>query len=410
MRTERRSTTRAPGSSFSDLVFVDPIGTGYSRPTKAEYGPEFYQTRGDAESVAEFIRVYRNQFEAWDAPVVLAGESYGVTRAAEVADVLQRRRIPVSRAILIGLALPLGQLTAVDRTALNVPTYTAAAFVNKALASDLQGDLTTTLRKAESWAVDRYAPALARRDQLSESERRDLTTELARFTGFSAALIDPKTLAIPMTQFSEQLLSDRKLMVGRYDSRLTAPFDPAQVKMYDPTRDPSLRDIIDDVAVVRYLRSELKFQSDLLYQGPFGGGYPPPTSFRGDWMSVRWNRSPVNTPPAPAAADDQPLQRAMTGNPQLRVMSSCGYFDLVCSYFANAQTAIRLDPALAPAWMVRNYGGGHAIYTDDKVRMEREVVHRERAFVLDLETGSRRASVQRSPYHARAARPADPRQ
>ena len=110
---------------------------------------------------------------------------------------LQRRRIPVSRAILIGLALPLGQLTAVDRTALNVPTYTAAAFANKALASDLQGDLATTLRKAEAWAVDRYAPALARRDRLSESDRRDLAAELARFTGFSAALIDPKTLDHP---------------------------------------------------------------------------------------------------------------------------------------------------------------------------------------------------------------------
>ena len=120
---------------FSDLVFVDPIGTGYSRPEKAECGPEFYQTRGDAESVGEFIRVYRNRFEAWDAPVFLAGESFGVTRAAGVADVLERRGIPVSGAILIGLALPLGQLTAEQRTALNVPTYTAAAFAHKKLAA-----------------------------------------------------------------------------------------------------------------------------------------------------------------------------------------------------------------------------------------------------------------------------------
>ena len=95
---------------FSDLVFVDPIGTGYSRPVKAEYGPEFYQTRGDAESVAEFIRVYRNRFDANDAPLVLAGESYGVTRAAAVADVLERRGTRVSGTILIGLALPLGSL------------------------------------------------------------------------------------------------------------------------------------------------------------------------------------------------------------------------------------------------------------------------------------------------------------
>src|SRR5262245_52456975 len=108
---------------FSDLVFVDPIGTGYSRPVKAEYGPEFYQTRGDAESVAEFIRVYRNRFDANDAPLILAGESYGVTRAAGVAEALERRGTRVNGAILIGLALPLGNLTAEQRTALNVPTY-----------------------------------------------------------------------------------------------------------------------------------------------------------------------------------------------------------------------------------------------------------------------------------------------
>src|SRR5262245_52682862 len=83
---------------FSDLVFVDPIGTGYSRPIKAEYGPEFYQTRGDAESVAEFIRVYRNRFEANDAPLILAGESYGVTRAAAVADTIGRRGVRVTGA------------------------------------------------------------------------------------------------------------------------------------------------------------------------------------------------------------------------------------------------------------------------------------------------------------------------
>ena len=77
----------------TDLVFVDPIGTGYSRPTRAEYGPEFYQTRGDAESVAEFIRVYRNRFEVWEAPLFLAGESYGVIRAASVIDLVTRRRL-----------------------------------------------------------------------------------------------------------------------------------------------------------------------------------------------------------------------------------------------------------------------------------------------------------------------------
>src|SRR5262245_46364858 len=105
----------------TDLVFVDPIGTGYSRPTKGGYGPEFYQTRGDAESVAEFVRVYRNRFEVWDAPLFLAGESYGVIRAASVVDLLQRRGIGVAGIVLMGLQLPIGQLSDEQRMALSLP-------------------------------------------------------------------------------------------------------------------------------------------------------------------------------------------------------------------------------------------------------------------------------------------------
>src|SRR5262245_50408517 len=371
---------------FSDLVFIDPIGTGYSRPAKAEYGPEFYQTRGDAESVAEFIRVYRNRFDAADAPLILAGESYGVTRAAGVADTLERRGIRVSAAILIGLALPLGNSDANLRTALNVPTYTATAFANRKLAADLQADLQATLRKAEAWAATKYAEALARRDALGDAERSAIITDLARFTGFDATLIDRKTLAIPMPLFSEQLLQSENRIVGRYDSRLTAPFDPGQVKMYDPTKDPSLSNIIDDVAVLRYLRSDLGYESDLPYQGPFGGGYPPPTTFRGDWMSVRWNRGPApgtgNTgaanagapqtrpPAAPSAEPEPPLAHAMTLNPALKVLNACGYYDLVCSYFANEFVAGQLEPALKARVTVRGYPGGHAVYTADAVRRE----------------------------------------
>ncbi len=132
--------------------------------------------------------MYRNRFEAWDAPVFLAGESFGVTRAAGVADVLERRGIPVSGAILIGLALPLGQLTAEQRIALNVPTYTAAAFTHKKLPPNLQTDLQAALRKAEAWAASRYAPALARRDSLSDAERSEVLAELASFTGIDASV------------------------------------------------------------------------------------------------------------------------------------------------------------------------------------------------------------------------------
>jgi len=146
----------------TDLVFVDPIGTGYSRPTKAEYGPEFYQTRGDAESVAEFIRVYRNRFQVWDAPLFLAGESYGVIRAAGVVDVLERRGVSVNGVVLMGLQLPIGQLSDDQRAALSLPNYTAAAFANKKLEPALQADLQATLKQVEEWSQTSYATALSR--------------------------------------------------------------------------------------------------------------------------------------------------------------------------------------------------------------------------------------------------------
>ena len=153
----------------TDLVFVDPIGTGYSRPTRAEYGPEFYQTRGDAESVAEFIRVYRTRFDAFDAPLFLAGESYGVTRAAGVAAALETRGTDVRGVILLGLALPLGSVSPAMRAALGLPSLAVAAFTNAKLAPDLQRDRAATMKQAEAWATTVYSGALARHDRLGDA-------------------------------------------------------------------------------------------------------------------------------------------------------------------------------------------------------------------------------------------------
>jgi carboxypeptidase C (cathepsin A) len=359
-----------PGTwlGHTDLVFVDPVGTGYSRPTKPGYGPEFYQTRGDAESVAEFIRVYRNRFEAWDAPVFLAGESYGVTRAAGVADALQRRGIPVRGVILISLDLPLGRLTEDLRAALMLPTYTAAAFAHKRLPADLQGDLAGTLRKAETWALREYAPALAARANLSDAQRRDILTQLARYTGLRPGQIDEKALVVAMPEFTRRLLADRDLVVGRYDTRLAGPRDPDE-EQYDPTRDPSLRGVINDVGVVRYFRNELGYRCDLLYQGPFGGGYPSAKSFRGDWMSVKWDRGPGKDLPG-GPGHEQPLRRAMTANPRLKVFCASGYYDLACSYYGNAYLAGRPEAKLAANVVARGYAGGHAIYTDRDAQLQ----------------------------------------
>ena len=342
-------------------MFVDPVGTGYSRPAKAEYGADFYQSRGDAESVAEFIRVYRTRFDAFAQPLFIMGESYGVTRAALVAEALERRGTSLAGVIMLGLALPLGDVAAATRTALGVPTFTAAAFANKKLAADLQTDLQTALKAAEEWSEKEYAPALARRDSLSAEARDAIATQLSRFSGMPASRVDRATLRLTMERVSAGLLESEGRVVGRYDSRMTGARDTTQT-MYDPTKDPSLKDILDGISVIRYMRNVLGYKNDMNYQGPFGGGYPPPTAFRGDWMSVKWNRTVAVNPSAS-------LRAAMTTNPRLAVFISCGYYDMVCDYYGNEYTARTLAPEFAKRVTARSYAGGHAVYTDDRARL-----------------------------------------
>ena len=380
--------------AFTDLVFVDPIGTGYSRPTKAEYSADFYQTRGDAESVAELIRLYRTRYDAFDAPLYIGGESYGVTRASLVADALERRRTRLSGVILLSGGFPLSETPAVTRGALSLPTLTAAAHYNKKLSGELQsGSLAQALRAAEAYAQGDYAAALARRDSLSPAERDAVVAQLSRFTGIPAAQIDRTSLRVTTDQLSNTLLAPSSLMVGRYDSRMIGPKDTTGGP-YDPTTDPSLKDILDAISVTRYLRNELGFKSDLFYQGPFGGGYPAPTSFRGDWMSVRWNRGGPQQAATPAGAPAegrgaggggrgrggaQPagggtlstgdaLRNAMRTNPNLRILVASGYYDLVASYFDIEYSAKRLPAEFASRVTARSYAGGHATYTDDEAR------------------------------------------
>lgn len=358
----------------TDLVFVDPIGTGYSRPERAEYGAEFYSNRGDAESVAEFIRVYLQRNAAWDAPIFLAGESFGVSRAARVAEVLERHRTPVSGVVLMGLGLPIGTLPTAMQTALAVPTYAAAAYYHGLLAAPDAAVGTAwqkrdqVLRSARVWAINEYAPALARLDSLTPAQRAVVRAELARYTGLAVDRIDAKTLVVPLEQFAVQLLRSKGEVIGRYDTRLTGPIDTTE-KEFDPTRDPSLVNIIDDHAVARYMREDLRYESDLRYQGPFGGGYPPPKSFRGDWMSVKWHWQPPVDSTLPVDTMP-PLERAMRTDPRLRVMLVCGYYDLMCDVAANAYAAAALDSTLAKRVVARSLFAGHAVYTDSTARRE----------------------------------------
>ncbi len=350
----------------ADLVFVDPIGTGFSRPTRVEYGAEFYSTLGDIASVAEFVRVFLTRFDDWDAPLFLTGESYGVWRAAGVAEALAQRNMKVAGVILISGGVGAGSVVSDDmRTALFVPTRTAAAFFHKKLSPELQKDLSTTRKQSEVWAQTVYGPALANRDnKLSDAERQAIRAQLARFTGLDVSLVDPKTLIVARQQFAEQLLRDRKEVLARFDTRLTA------------TRENSPRPG-RNLAVLKYLRTTLQFKTDLPYQG-IEDGFLPNSGGRPFSVGNRWNynQGPPPAAGAPPSTDAPPggsqpwLSRAIGLDSSMRALVAAGFYDSLNSCSLNSYLVDQLEPAVKRNITTKCYEGGHMMYESQGARQQ----------------------------------------
>jgi carboxypeptidase C (cathepsin A) len=358
----------------SDLVFVDPVGTGFSRPIRAEYGAEFYNTLGDIASIAEFVRVYLTRFDAWDAPIFIAGESYGAWRASGVAEALEQRGTRVAGVMLISGGIHVGPVLDGNlRTALFIPTRAAAAFHHRKLGPDLQKDLPTTLRTIETWALNEYGPALKRLASLSDQDREAIASAVARFTGLDPTLVDRQTLVVGRQQFAEQLLRDRKGVLARFDTRDV-----------EGTSRPSNR----GATVNRYLRSALAFKTDLAYQG-IEDGFTPQTGQRVLSVAARWNynqgpqpapggaNAPPATPPTrPANLDAPPggaqpwLRRAMVLNPSLKAFAAAGLYDSLNSCAYNARLVSRLEQPFAGNITAKCYDGGHMMYDEPAIRRQ----------------------------------------
>ena len=349
--------------SFTDLVLVDPIGTGYSYPAKAEYLKDFWNVPGDIDSIGEFIRLYQSHFEIADAPLFIAGESYGTVRAAGLAKILTDRRIPLSGVILISMGNLIRATANNDdlAPALILPSYTATAFVHKKLPPELQTDLEVTLKQAEAWAQSDYIVALIKGDRLSPAERDAVVQQLARFTGLDASYVAKSNLRIPVDQFARQLLKSQGLEVGHYGSNLTFKV-PSENAPYDLWADPSLVSNGTSALIVPYLRSELGFNSDARYAGPWGGGWPSPKTPRADWTAFRFDFGPAGFNFTVA----QDLADAMRRVPTMRVFVAHGYFDLVTPYFGAeyALSHMGLDPAARRNVVVKKYFGGHSMYVE----------------------------------------------
>jgi carboxypeptidase C (cathepsin A) len=337
----------------TDLVFIDPVSTGYSRPAPGQDKKQFHGVQEDVQTVGEFIRLYTTRFKRWDSPKYLAGESYGTTRAAGLASHLQDALgMNLNGVILVSSILNF-QTARFDQGndlpyILFLPTYTATAWYHKKLSSELQDDLRKTLKEVEKFALSDYAVALMKGNKLSPEKTKEIAGKLARYTGLSEDFILRSNLRVPMQRFAKELLRGERRSVGRYDSRYLGI--DREGAGDSPDYDPSYAAVQGAYTATlnTYLRNELKYESDLPYEILTGKVQP-------------WNFGPakntyLNVSPS--------LRQAMTKNPHLRVFVANGYYDLATPYFATEYTFdhLGLDKSLAGNVRMGHYEAGHMMY------------------------------------------------
>jgi len=349
--------------SFADLVFIDPIYAGYSYAATPEDQKQFLNDRGDAESFAEFIRLYRAHYQTQQQPVYLVGESYGTYRAVGVADVLSRRDIPLAGIMLLSNLFSFSHGAELDSVFL-LPNYTAAAFAHGRLTGDLQKSVEKSVAESERFALQNYLPALAQGDRLTAEEKRNIATQLARLTGVSAEEWMRHDLRIDQSEFALLLVDVSKGdYAAHYDTRLTGHGQPGAP--YDVSRDPSLQYGVND-AMVPYLRNELGWKSDALYAGPWGGRWPTPESPRGDWTSLLWNQG--TEPQERASLLTEVLQR----NARMHVVIANGLYDFATPFAASEYDVahLGLNEEQKSRLRIVRYESGHSPYTSTEERQK----------------------------------------
>jgi carboxypeptidase C (cathepsin A) len=350
----------------TDLVFIDPVGTGYSRASRPELGKKFWGVQGDIESVGEFIRLYLTRYERWASPLFLVGESYGTTRAAGLAGYLVDRGIAFNGIVLVSSILNFQ--TARFNTGndlpyvLFLPTYAATAWYHQRLPADQQQrPLREFLDEVERWAAGEYTEALAKGDRLTADERREIQQRLARYTGLDPAWLDATELRIEIQRFTKELLREQKRTVGRLDSRIKGWDLLAATER--PEFDPSMAAIRTPYTAMfnHYVRTALGYKTDLTYY-ILGGGIGP-----WDWGSAGGGHPDTS----------EALRSAFAKNPYMKLFVASGFYDLATPYFATEYTLshMGLEPSVRANVQTAEYEAGHMMYihAGELARLKKDV-------------------------------------
>ncbi|MDQ3542045.1 MAG: peptidase S10 [Chloroflexota bacterium] len=348
----------------TDMVFIDPVDTGYSRATSDDFAKKAKDVKGDIASVGEFIRLFLTRSGRWTSPLFLAGESYGTYRSAGLAGYLIDKGIAFNGIILISSIL--NMQTARFATgndlpfALFLPTYAATAWYHGKVTSKRGWrDIRAFLDEVEAWVESDYVPALSAGDRLDRATREGILDGLERYTGLDRAYLDLANLRIHIQAFCKELLRTEGRTAGRLDSRFKGQ-DKSGVSQY-PDYDPSMSAIRPPFTSVinNYIRRELGYESDREYH-----------ILRGlDW---NWGDAVEGY-----ADTSDAMQAAFARNPYMHLFVASGYYDLATPYYATLYTVnhMALDQAAHERIRMEEYPVGHMVYLEQGAlaKLERDV-------------------------------------
>ncbi len=335
----------------TDLVFIDPVSTGYSRPVEGQKAIDYHGFKKDIESVGDFIRLYTTRYGRWLSPKFLAGESYGTTRSAGLSGYLQERHgLYLNGIMLISAVLDFSTLEFEPGNdlpyVLFLPTYAATAWYHGKLRT--RKPIRKFLAEVEKFASGEYAAALSSGATLSKRQHDLVASKLAHFTGLSQEYIEQTNLRPVIFRFCKELLRSNRRTIGRIDSRFLGMDRDAAGEIWES--DPSMDAIIGPytAALYDYVRNELRFESDLPYEIMNGKVWP--------WSYADHENRYVNVA--------ETLRHAMCVNPHLKVHVANGFFDLATPYYATRYTFnhLGLEKELQDHITMSYYEAGHMMY------------------------------------------------
>lgn len=338
----------------SDLVFIDPVGTGYSRMLDGEKVKEFHDYKRDLDSVGEFIRLYTTRNRRWGSPKYIIGESYGTTRAAGLAGLLQEKYgMYLNGLMLISCALDF-QLIRFDTgndlpPVLYLPTYAATAWYHQCLgAAEQKKPLRALLDEVETFAAGEYATALFKGRTLSQADENRVVEKLSRYTGLNSEYLRATRLRIDIQRFCKELLRSEGKTVGRLDSRFTGIERDSAGEKFE--FDPSYAAILGAYSTCfnHYARGDLNFETDRPYH-----------TLASLYMHWGWNDF---TNRYVSVSDT--LRQAIATNPHLRVFVANGYYDFATPHFASDYSFnhLAINSAQAANIQTHYYEAGHMMY------------------------------------------------